>query len=107
MIDNPETQETLAELAESTGAALLAFAQAVSPAADGDSVGADLATLKLGRRQREIATLAGLDTEEGLASSQSRARSTTSRRTRTPRCKRSPRAASPKDSATGSTPAGD
>ena len=31
MIDTPQAQETLAELAESTAAALLAFAQAVAP----------------------------------------------------------------------------
>jgi hypothetical protein len=71
MIDDPDTQETLAELAESTAAALLAFAHAIRPAADSDGAGAaDLTTLKLGRRQQEIATLAGLDTEEGLSSSE-------------------------------------
>lgn len=45
MIDTPQAQETLAELAESTAAALLAFAQAVRPASDRD--GADLASLGL------------------------------------------------------------
>ena len=68
MIDTPQAQETLAELAESTAAALLAFAQAVRPASDRD--GADLASLGLGRRQQEIAALAGLDTDEGLSTSE-------------------------------------
>ncbi len=65
MIDDPQAQEMLAELAESTAAALVAFAQAVRPTADSD--GTDLATLKLGRRQQQIASLAGLDTEEGMS----------------------------------------
>jgi hypothetical protein len=68
MIDTPQAQETLAELAESTAAALLAFAQAVRPASDRD--GDDLASLGLGRRQLEIAALAGLDTDEGLSTSE-------------------------------------
>jgi DNA-binding MarR family transcriptional regulator len=70
MIETPQTQEMLAELAESTAAALLAFAQAVRPASDREDDGADLASLGLGRRQREIATLASLDTDEGLSTSE-------------------------------------
>ena len=70
MIETPQAQETLAELAESTAAALLAFAQAVRPASDRDGDGADLASLGLGRRQQEIAALAGLDTDEGLSTSE-------------------------------------
>ncbi|MGA2163802.1 MAG: hypothetical protein ABSH36_04965 [Solirubrobacteraceae bacterium] len=69
MIDDPQAQETLAELAESTAAALLAFAQAVRPTADTDG-GADLASVGLGRRQQEIAALAGLDTDEGMSTSE-------------------------------------
>jgi hypothetical protein len=69
MIDDPQAQETLAELAESTASALLAFAQAVCPTADTDD-GADLASVGLGRRQQEIAALAGLDTEEGMSTSE-------------------------------------
>ncbi len=69
MIDDPQAQETLAELAESTASALLAFARAVRPAADTDG-GADLASVGLGRRQQEIAALAGLDTEEGMSTSE-------------------------------------
>jgi len=70
MIETPQAQETLAELAESTASALLAFAQAVRPASDRDGDGADLASLGLGRRQQEIAALAGLDTDEGLSTSE-------------------------------------
>ena len=70
MIETPQAQETLAELAESTAAALLAFAQAVRPASDREADGADLASLGLGRRQREIAALASLDSDEGLSTSE-------------------------------------
>lgn len=67
MIDDPQAQEMLAELAESTAAALVAFAQAIRPTADSNGNDTDLATVKLGRRQQEIASLAGLDTEEGMS----------------------------------------
>lgn len=66
MIDDPQAQEMLAEFAESTASALVAFAQAIRPASDAGD-GADLASAGLGRRQREIASLAGLDTEKGMS----------------------------------------
>ena len=47
---------------------MVAFAQAIRPAADGGGGGADdLASARLGRRQQEIASLAGLDTKEGMS----------------------------------------
>ena len=66
MIDDPQAQEILAELAESTASALVAFAQAIRPASDAAG-GADLANAGLGHRQQEIAAVAGLDTEEGMS----------------------------------------
>ncbi len=67
MIDDPQAQQMLAELAESTAAALVAFAQAIRPTADSNGNGTDLANARLGQRQQEIASLAGLDTEEGMS----------------------------------------
>ena len=107
MIDTPQGQETLAELAESTASALLAFAQAVRPASDRDDDGTELASLGLGRRQQEIAALAGLDTDEGLSTSEVAREIDYDAANTTPRCTPSPRAASRKVSATPSTPAGD
>jgi hypothetical protein len=66
MIDDPQAQEILAELAESTASALVAFAQAIRPASDAAD-GDELANAGLGRRQQEIAAVAGLDTEEGMS----------------------------------------
>ena len=68
MIDDPQAQEMLAELADSTASALVAFAQAIRPAADAGGAD-DLASARLGRRQQEIASLAGLDTEAGMSTS--------------------------------------
>jgi len=70
LIDDPETQETLAELAESTASALLAFAHGIRPAPDCDGDAPDLASVRLGPRQREVAALAGLDTDAGLSTSE-------------------------------------
>ena len=67
MIDDPRATEMLAELADSTASALVAFAQAIRPAADGGGGADDLASARLGRRQQEIASLAGLDTKEGMS----------------------------------------
>jgi hypothetical protein len=107
MIDDPQAQGTLAELAESTASALLAFAQAVRHA-DTDGDGADLASVGLGRRQQEIAALAGLDTEEGMSTSEvARAIDYGAANTHNARCTRSPRVGSRKGFATASTPAGD
>lgn len=66
MIDDRQTQEMLAELVDSTASALVAFAQAIRPASAGGGAH-DLASARLGRRQQEILSLAGLDTEEGMS----------------------------------------
>lgn len=70
MIDDPQAKETLAELAESTASALLALADAIRPSADAASNSVDFANARLGRRQQEIAALAGLDTDAGLSTSE-------------------------------------
>jgi hypothetical protein len=70
MIDDPQADEVLAQLAESTASALLAFADAIRPSADADGDSVDLADARLGRRQREIASLASLDTEAGVSTSE-------------------------------------
>ena len=69
MTDDPQAQEMLAELADSTASALVAFAQAIRPAADAGGAD-DLARARLGRRQQEIASVAGLDTEAGMSTSE-------------------------------------
>ncbi|MGH2852688.1 MAG: hypothetical protein ACRDLF_00645 [Solirubrobacteraceae bacterium] len=71
MIDDPQAKEMLAELAESTASALLAFADAIRPSTDAENNGAtDVANPRLGRRQQQIASLAGLDTDAGLSTSE-------------------------------------
>jgi hypothetical protein len=54
----------------STASALLAFADAIRPSSNADGHGVDLANARLGHRQREIASLAGLDTDAGLSTSE-------------------------------------
>jgi len=69
MIDDPQALDVLAELAESTASALLAFAQ-TARAHDRDEDDARRGAAGLGRRQQEIAAVSGLDSDEGLSTSE-------------------------------------